>query len=89
VELHDSNVLVVSGERATHHEARNNQGKVWRQERTFSKFVRHFTLPEDAMHDGITARLEHGVLSVTVSASHVLIGGIIAYAANVHAGTLP
>ena len=67
VELHE-NTLVVSGEKAKQSEQRGKGDKVWRQERSFQKFSRSFTLPDNAQPDGIKARLEHGVLAVEVGA---------------------
>lgn len=71
VELHD-NVLVVSGEKSIkkEHVSKNKDGevKVWRQERKKRKFSRSFQLPENAKADGITAKMEHGVLTVEVGA---------------------
>jgi len=66
VELHD-NVLRVSGEKSSQHKEENKGNKVWRQERSFQKFQRSFQLPEDAKADGISAKMEHGVLTVDVS----------------------
>lgn len=73
VELHD-NVLVVSGEKSRQeaHTSKSGKGgevKVWRQERTWRKFSRTFQLPEDAQAEGITAQLEHGVLTVEVGST--------------------
>mmetsp|Transcript_31198 Transcript_31198/g.79538 ORF Transcript_31198/g.79538 Transcript_31198/m.79538 type:complete len:114 (-) Transcript_31198:300-641(-) len=74
VELHSEGgqrVLVVSGEKnhQTEHTKKSKKGgevKVWRQERTHTSFSRAFTLPQDAKDDGITARMEHGVLTVEI-----------------------
>ncbi|KAF5842953.1 HSP20-like chaperone [Dunaliella salina] len=65
VELQDG-VLKVSGEKSMHHEERQKNDKVWRQERSFRKFQRCFSLPEDAQPDSISASLEHGVLTVEI-----------------------
>eukprot|EP00983_Pelagomonas_calceolata_P135296 1162143-Pelagomonas_calceolata.AAC.1 len=63
VELQDG-VLKVSGEKSRQHEEGKQGDKVWRQERSFQKFQRCFSLPEDANPDAISAKLEHGVLTV-------------------------
>ncbi|KAF5843083.1 HSP20-like chaperone, partial [Dunaliella salina] len=46
VELHDG-TLKVSGEKSRQHEEGKQGHKVWRQERSFQKFQRAFSLPED------------------------------------------
>jgi len=66
VELHEG-TLKVSGEKSRQFEEGKQGHKVWRQERSFQKFQRCFSLPEDANPEGISARLEHGVLTVEVS----------------------
>ncbi|KAF5838578.1 HSP20-like chaperone [Dunaliella salina] len=65
VELQDG-TLKVSGEKSRQHEEGKQGHKVWRQERSFQKFQRCFSLPEDANPDAINAKLEHGVLTVEV-----------------------
>lgn len=61
----DQKTLLISGE---HKEVKRHEenGRVWRQERTFRKFNRSFTLPEDAKPDEISASLDAGVLKVVV-----------------------
>lgn len=81
VELHEGNVLVVTGEKQQKEEQakkdkHSGENKVWRQERAYSSFSRAFTLPEDAKGDGITARMEHGVLTVVVSTRETNRAGI-------------
>mmetsp|Transcript_2486 Transcript_2486/g.6375 ORF Transcript_2486/g.6375 Transcript_2486/m.6375 type:complete len:155 (-) Transcript_2486:317-781(-) len=66
VELQNG-TLKVSGEKSRQHEEGKQGHKVWRQERSFQKFQRFFSLPEDANPDAISAKLEHGVLTVEVS----------------------
>ncbi|CAM0879009.1 unnamed protein product [Alopecurus aequalis] len=64
VEVEDGNVLVVSGERSTEKEDKND--KWHRVERSSGKFVRRFRLPENAKVEEVMAGLENGVLTVTV-----------------------
>ncbi len=62
-----NDALHVSGEKRTERKQENQgaQGvKVHRHERTFTRFSRTFALPDDARADGITAKLDNGVLTV-------------------------
>jgi len=63
VELEDD-VLTISGERRAEHEERNEGA--YRLERGYGRFVRSLTLPEGVDASKIAARLENGVLEVTV-----------------------
>jgi hypothetical protein len=66
VEL-QGNTLKVSGQKSQQREEGGQGHKVWRQERSFSQFSRSFELPENAQPEGISANLDHGVLTVEVS----------------------
>jgi HSP20 family protein len=66
VEL-QGNTLKVSGQKSQQREEGGQGHKVWRQERSFSQFSRSFELPGNAQPEGITANLDHGVLTVEVS----------------------
>ena len=64
VEVEDSNVLVISGQRSKEKEDKNDR---WhRVERSSGQFMRRFRLPENAKVDQVKAGLENGVLTVTV-----------------------
>jgi len=65
VELHEG-TLKVSGEKSKHQEEGKPGQRVWRQERSFQKFSRCFSLPENTNPEAISAKLEHGVLTVEV-----------------------
>ena len=64
VQVEDSNVLVISGERKREEEKEG--AKYVRMERRVGKFMRKFVLPENANTDKISAVCQDGVLTVTV-----------------------
>ncbi|KAJ0985502.1 hypothetical protein J5N97_003858 [Dioscorea zingiberensis] len=64
VEVEDENVLVISGERKRGEEEKD--GKYLRIERRVGKFMRKFSLPENANTEAISAVCRDGVLTVTV-----------------------
>uniref|UniRef100_A0A0D9VSB0 SHSP domain-containing protein n=1 Tax=Leersia perrieri TaxID=77586 RepID=A0A0D9VSB0_9ORYZ len=64
VEVEDSNILQISGERNKEQEEKTDQ---WhRVERSSGKFLRRFRLPDNAKPEQIKASMENGVLTVTV-----------------------
>ncbi|XP_057960117.1 17.3 kDa class II heat shock protein-like [Malania oleifera] len=65
VQVEDDNVLVVSGERKRDAEEKDG-AKYVRMERRVGKFMRKFSLPENANTDKISAVCQDGVLTVTV-----------------------
>lgn len=60
----DSGVLNVSGERRA--VPRPDDAGMQRIERATGRFFRHFTLPETADAEGITAKCSNGILEVTI-----------------------
>ncbi|XP_058086126.1 17.3 kDa class II heat shock protein-like [Magnolia sinica] len=63
VQVEDDNVLVISGERKREED---KEAKYVRMERRVGKFMRKFSLPENANTDAISAVCQDGVLAVTV-----------------------
>jgi len=63
----EGNTLIISGERKAEKEEANR--KVHRIERFYGRFVRSFTIPEDAEGGKINAELKDGVLRVHLAKS--------------------
>ncbi|PWA55938.1 Alpha crystallin/Hsp20 domain-containing protein [Artemisia annua] len=63
--VEDDNVLVISGERKREEEEKEGV-KYVRMERRIGKFMRKFSLPENANIEKISAVCQDGVLTVTV-----------------------
>ncbi|KAL8208600.1 hypothetical protein R6Q57_008012 [Mikania cordata] len=69
VELQEDRVLQISGERSREKEDKND---TWhRLERSSGKFLRRFRLPENANVEKVKAKMENGVLTVTVPKTKV------------------
>ncbi|KAJ4725828.1 Class I heat shock protein [Melia azedarach] len=64
VEVEEGRIVQISGERSKEQEEKND--KWHRVERSSGKFLRRFRLPENARMDQVKARMENGVLTVTV-----------------------
>ena len=63
VQVEDDNVMVISGERRREDD---KDVKYVRMERRVGKFMRKFSLPDDANTDAVSAICQDGVLTVTV-----------------------
>jgi HSP20 family protein len=63
-------VLTLEGERRQEKEERNR--KFHRVERSYGKFVRCFTMPEDADEKGVQADFKEGVLNVHLAKSEAV-----------------
>lgn len=64
VQVEDDNVLLISGDRKREEE--KDGVKYLRMERRIGRFMRKFSLPENANTDAISAVCQDGVLTVTV-----------------------
>lgn len=64
IQVEDGRVLQISGERTKEEVDKND--KYHRVERQSGKFVRRFRLPENAKMEDVSARMDNGVLTVTV-----------------------
>ncbi|KAG6543889.1 hypothetical protein Mapa_014729 [Marchantia paleacea] len=64
IQVADDGVLSISGER--NNEKVDEKDNYQRTERSFGKFFRQFKLPSNAKAQEISAKVENGVLTVTV-----------------------
>jgi HSP20 family protein len=62
----DDGALIIEGERRSEHEEQD--GDVWRCERSYGQFQRTIPLPEGADPTSIEARFDNGVLEISVRA---------------------
>jgi HSP20 family protein len=61
---HDNGLLTLQGERR--HEKREDNEKFHRVESSYGKFLRRFTLPDDAQAESIEANFKDGSLTVVI-----------------------
>ena len=62
----DHGDLVIEGERRSEHE--DNEGDVWRCERSYGRFERRIALPPGAEIESAEARFDNGVLEISMRA---------------------
>ncbi|KAL3680380.1 hypothetical protein R1sor_023336 [Riccia sorocarpa] len=67
IQLADDGVLSISGERKK--EKIDEKDSYRREERSYGKFYRQFRLPPNTKHNDISAKVENGVLTVSVPKS--------------------
>lgn len=61
---YEDGILTISGERLDL--SQSEEGSLKREERSFGKFLRQFSLPESVSEEEITANSKNGVLVVTL-----------------------
>src|SRR5690554_7716121 len=66
VRLDDNNNLVISFEKKTENEETDKKRAYLRPEFTYSQFKRTMLLPDNVEKDKISAKVEHGVVSVEI-----------------------
>ena len=66
VRIDDDNCLVVSMEKKNENKDEKHNGRYLRREFSYSKFQQTMILPDDVDKEKISAKVEHGVLTVDV-----------------------
>ena len=66
IKIDNNNQLVVSMEKKEEHEEGKKEGRYLRREFSYSKFQQALILPDDVEKDKIEAKVEHGVLTITL-----------------------
>ena len=66
VHVDEDNNLVINMEKKAENPEKKHHGKYLRREFSYEKFQQMLLLPEDAEADKIEAKVEHGVLNVTI-----------------------
>lgn len=64
VHIDEQNRLVIRGEK--HHEAKESQEGFLRLERSHGTFYRAFSLPETVDKEGVSAKVQHGLLEIVL-----------------------
>ena len=65
----ENNLLTISGERKSQWQEGDDRKAFHLAERRYGRFTRAFVLPRDVDQDGIRARFENGVLTVSIPKS--------------------
>ena len=66
IKVDNNNQLLVSMEKKEEHEDGKKEGRYLRREFSYSKFQQALILPDDVEKDKIEAKVEHGVLTITL-----------------------
>ncbi len=67
VHLDEEGDLVINMEKKTENKEKEHKGHYLRREFSYTKFQQTMLLPEDANRENIAAKVEHGVLTVTIA----------------------
>jgi HSP20 family protein len=65
----EEDVLTISGEKRVENEQKDEQGRVYRKERSYGSFSRSFALPDNVNAKKIKANYDHGVLKIAIPKS--------------------
>ncbi len=66
VRIDEDNCLVISMEKKSENKDENHNGRYLRREFSYSKFQQTMILPDDVEKEHISAKVEHGVLTVDI-----------------------
>ena len=67
VHLDEEGDLVINMEKKVENKEKEHKGHYLRREFSYTKFQQTMLLPEDANREDIAAKVEHGVLTVTIA----------------------
>ena len=67
VSLDEEGDLVINMEKKVENKEKEHKGHYLRREFSYTKFQQTMLLPEDANREDIAAKVEHGVLTVTIA----------------------
>jgi len=67
VHLDEEGDLVINMEKKVDNKEKEHKGHFLRREFSYTKFQQTMLLPEDANREDIAAKVEHGVLTVTIA----------------------
>ena len=66
VRIDEENNLVITMEKKTENKEEKKEGRYLRREFSYSKFQQTILLPENVEKDKISAKVEHGILSIEI-----------------------
>jgi len=66
IKIENNNQLVVSMAKKNENQENKKEGRYLRREFSYSQFQQAMILPEDAEKDKISAKMEHGVLTIDI-----------------------
>jgi HSP20 family protein len=63
----ENQMLTIAAERKSEKEEKNKKGELLLHERRYNRFLRSFTLPPTVDEQSVNAKLENGVLTITLN----------------------